>query len=296
MTINALAAAPAARAWLATTRSARVLNVFEHACNLVNPAGEVLSLVIGERGLTPFALLLPVNPLPLFSFVSPASLVRVEGQKLSVGPLTINWETARSWNPTPDWAALGRCLADRARLADLAAGLANLPLRGSLLELFVAPPQGSLLPRALAGKARPAALALIDGLRSASVSQASAGAQQLAGLGGGLTPAGDDFIVGALLAVWAGLYGSGLEELAGSLAVAAAQRTTTLSGAYLRAAARGECAAPWHGLFAALLAGEPASIRRALADLLSVGHTSGGDALAGFLAVHFVAEATPASY
>jgi len=106
----------------------------------------------------------------------------------------------------------------------------------------------------------------------------------LAGLGGGLTPAGDDFILGALLAAWAGLYGPSAPALAAGVAKAAAAATTTLSAAYVRAAARGECSAYWHRLFAALLQPQTGEAPAALAALLAVGHTSGADALAGFLA------------
>jgi len=72
------------------------------------------------------------------------------------------------------------------------------------------------------------------------------------------------------------------------VAKAMAPRTTALSAAYLRAAARGECAAPWHDFFAALT--EPAAPARraalaaAVEALFAIGHTSGADGLAGFLA------------
>jgi hypothetical protein len=287
MTVNTLAAAPAAREWLAHTRSARVLNVFGRACNLVNPTGDVLSLVCGERGLTPFALLLPAALPPLFSCLSESSLVRVEAGRLRVGPLTIAWTAAQSWNPAPDWAALRRLFANEAVAAGLAVEVNGQPGRGSLLELFGATTddgQGGLADRLRSG-----AQVLVEGLSHRDDGLAIEGAHTLAGVGGGLTPAGDDFMTGVLLAVWAGLYGPGLEPLAKPVAEAAAGRTTTLSGAYLRAAARGECSAPWHALFEALLADEPAARRRALAALLAVGHTSGGDGLAGFLAQYFLA-------
>jgi uncharacterized protein DUF2877 len=286
MTVNALAAAPAVRGWLAHSRSARVLNVFDRACNLVNPTGDVLSLVCGERGLTPFALLLPAAMPPLFSMLSESSLVRVEARRLRVGPLTIDWTAARSWNPAPDWAALRRLFANEAVLAGLAVEANDQPGRGSLLDLFGAAAsdgQGGLAVRLWSG-----AQALFEGLSRRDDSLAIEGARTLAGVGGGLTPAGDDFITGALLAVWAGRYGPGLEPLAESVAGAAAGRTTTLSGAYMRAAARGECSAPWHALFGALLSNKPAARQRALAALLAVGHTSGGDGLAGFLAQHLL--------
>jgi hypothetical protein len=115
----------------------------------------------------------------------------------------------------------------------------------------------------------------------------------LAGLGGGLTPAGDDFICGALFAGWAGLLplsqrerGPGGEGELSSIANSAASRTTTLSAAYLRAAARGECMALWHSLFEALRSSDASALPSVVESLLAVGHTSGADALAGFIAAY----------
>ena len=107
------------------------------------------------------------------------------------------------------------------------------------------------------------------------------GAAGLAGLGGGLTPAGDDFLAGALLGIW--LAHPAPEPLCRAMVKVAAPRTTTLSAAFLRAAARGECSAAWHELLAALREGRQGEISRALHEILSYGATSGADTLAGFL-------------
>jgi hypothetical protein len=262
--------------------------VFDRACNLVNSKGEVLSLISGERGMTPFALLLPTARPPLFTMLSEDSMVRLEAKRLHVGPLTIAWEAAGSWNPRPNWAALRYLFAETGNLEALAAQGSTLPMRGSLLELFNDMPRESTLTKPVRERIWTGAKALVEGLCNRSESLALEGALTLAGVGGGLTPAGDDFVTGALLAVWSGMCGPGLEGLAASVADAAAGRTTTLSRAYLRAAGRGECSAPWQALFAALLADEPAGRQRALEALLAVGHTSGGDGLAGFLASHFI--------
>jgi len=67
----------------------------------------------------------------------------------------------------------------------------------------------------------------------------------------------------------------------------AALRTTTLSAAFLRAAARGECNASWHTLLAALSErpGEEkeTKITAVVQEVLAHGATSGADSLAGFL-------------
>lgn len=280
---------PAALAWLAEAPAPRVLGVFERACDLVDAAGRVLALVTSEASLAPFGVVLAGAAHP-FTSLTAASSVTVAPGALRVGALTIHVDGAALWDPRPDWAAL------RPRLGpDRIDWLAGLALRigkpGSLLAILEAGPppvreassHGGPAPQRREGWEE-GGLALIGGLRSRSLEMSLAGARALAGLGTGLTPAGDDFIVGALLAAWAGAFGADVAALGAPLAEAAAVRTTTLSAAYLRAAALGECAAPWHRLLTALVAASEPEINAALRALLAVGHTSGADGLAGFLA------------
>ena len=248
-----LALAPAAAAWLTHTTRARVLNVFDRACNLVNAQGEVLAVVTSERGLTPFALVVAASHSSPFHVITEASEIRVQPGSLQLGPYVIDLTAARPWHPAPDWPAIRRLLAEPARLDELAAMALGHGPAGSLLELFDPAGPAAKLPVALSSRVRPGALGLIGGWQSGDLVAAADGASHLGGLGGGLTPAGDDFVLGVLLAAWAGLYGPGAELGCPQIAEAAAQRTTTLSAAYLRAAARGECSAYWHSLFQALL-------------------------------------------
>ena len=272
--------APAARAWLATAGPAHLLNVFDRACNLVDDRGQVLAIVTVPAALAPCAALAAAEAAAPFRGLSATSAVHREPGLLRLGDLTLTWAGARLWDPRPDWAAARRALAAAPeRLEIVAAAAYTAAPAGSLLELYRPHPPAPLLIQAA-----PGAAALIRGLAARDMDQALAGVQVLAGLGGGLTPAGDDFIVGALLAAWAGLYGAGAEAQAQPLAASAAPRTTTLSGAYLRAAARGECSAAWHAVLAALQADDAPGLSGAVAALAVIGHTSGADGLAGFLA------------
>ncbi|MBL8055729.1 MAG: DUF2877 domain-containing protein [Anaerolineales bacterium] len=271
---------PAAQAWLGAARPAHLLNVFDRACNLVDSAGEVLSLVTTPAALAPCAALAAADGPAPFQGLTVASAVRREPGRLRLDDLTLTWADAGRWDPRPDWAAVQRALAAAPEhLEAVAAAAYAAAPAGSLLELSDPHP-----PTPLLHLAAPGAAALVRGLAAGESGPALAGVAVLAGLGGGLTPAGDDFIVGALLAAWAGLCGPGAVALAGPLADEAARRTTTLSGAYLRAAARGECSAAWHAVLAALQAGDALGLAAATAALAGIGHTSGADGLAGFLA------------
>ena len=267
--ITASAITPAAQRWLAATTSARLLSGHERACNLINQNDDLLAIVASARGLNPFAL---VAEAP-FKTLSRSDRIEVGEGRLVSGDWTIDATEAALWNPSPDWAAVRKAQLNWAALLPLAL---ELTPEGSFLGLFTDDVSG-LLARAQHG-----ASLLIDGLTYHSPLTALDGAHILAGLGPGLTPSGDDFIVGAMLAVWAGL---GAVELCAPIAEAAAARTTFLSAAYLRAAARGECMIQWHKFFDALQSGEAGRIRLGIGKLMRVGHTSGADALAGFLAV-----------
>jgi hypothetical protein len=124
---------------------------------------------------------------------------------------------------------------------------------------------------------------LINGLREDDRTLCLEGVTGLAGLGGGLTPAGDDWLVGCMLAMWAISARHTISPTA--IAQAAAPRTTPLSAAWLRAAAQGECGEPWHLLFDSLVKGREPAIRQAAEAVIHQGHTSGADALAGFLSL-----------
>lgn len=103
----------------------------------------------------------------------------------------------------------------------------------------------------------------------------------LLGAGSGLTPSGDDCIVGLLVA----LHALGARDVAATVACVVARhaprRTSRLSAAHLDAACAGEAIEPLHAITAALAAGT--SPEPALDALERFGHGSGFDALAGVL-------------
>lgn len=105
-------------------------------------------------------------------------------------------------------------------------------------------------------------------------------AASLIGLGPGLTPAGDDFLGGVLIA----LHALGREDVARRLAAWVLPRagigTNAISAAHLAAAADGHGAAALHHAIAALCSGECAD----LGTIDAIGHSSGWDALSGIAA------------
>jgi hypothetical protein len=102
----------------------------------------------------------------------------------------------------------------------------------------------------------------------------------LIGLGPGLTPAGDDLVGGALVALHA-LRRHACAARLGAWATQVARRNTNrISREHLACAAAGEGGAALHALLNAVLRGQP-DLAPELAAIDAVGHTSGWDAAAG---------------
>ena len=110
-------------------------------------------------------------------------------------------------------------------------------------------------------------------------------AAQLIGLGPGLTPSGDDYLGGVLVALrWVG-RGSQADSLWRWLEPRIPERTGAISAAHLAAAAGGEMHEALHDVLRDLSAWDTPDLLPALSRLDAVGHTSGWDALAGIVAV-----------
>lgn len=105
------------------------------------------------------------------------------------------------------------------------------------------------------------------------------------GRGAGLTPGGDDFLVGFLAATWAaGKLQPNFINTFNSLASAEATLLTTdISAEYLYYAGRRQFASPLHDLMKALYVGGPSQVMAPVDVILANGHTSGLDTLLGVL-------------
>lgn len=262
-----------------------MLHVFDEVCNLIGGDDEVLSLVHPEIGDGPFSIVLPYVHFP--TFINASSQISCAQDRLSVGDLSFDVQTASMWNPRPDWGRLrahGRRLAEG--MPDLIGSIKLMAPPESLASLIVSlSPPGSDLGEMIVRQSHEPAGKLITGLRSGDVERTREGAAELVGLGEGLTPAGDDWISGCLLGAQIILGENEIAKVAAVIEQDIAVKTTPLSAAMLRAAARGECSAPWHDLLEALLRVDVPNIHISAERIMSQGHTSGADALAGFAAI-----------
>ncbi|HOV47631.1 MAG TPA: DUF2877 domain-containing protein [Anaerolineae bacterium] len=246
-----------------------LLGQFARAVN-VGIRNRVVALVLPAVGNGPFHLVvdaLPEAPLPRELPVS------WERAQLRLGSWRVQLtEAALPWEPRVPWEQLR---LDGTALRCLRASVESaMCARGAWQESAVFPGRLAdarrLLSTLEAAYARGADEALV------------AAAAALAGWGPGLTPAGDDFLAGLLLALWA-QRGEAARPLCTAIAAVAIPRTTRLSGAFLQAAAEGLADQRWHVLLQALTGASDAAIEAAAQAVLAFGATSGPAMLAGFL-------------
>jgi len=195
--------------------------------------------------------------------------------------------------------------------ADLAGGPLTLDLGGAArVDLAVRPARNGVTARVLlaagladtrpepcaAGlespRARAARAALSRAIGARDAADFIDAACGLIGLGEGLTPAGDDYLVGVLAILHRLADGwPAAGAVARALTAHAVDATTTVGAAFLRHAVAGQFSEPLRDL---AMAKSPSAARAAAAALARMGATSGADTLAGMRAALAALEATPA--
>jgi hypothetical protein len=274
-----------------------VLSVFAEVCNLVSDQDEVVALVSQRVGNGPLNIVLEGNGF-LAKGLEVGLPVKGDGRGIRVGealnnePYRVSLAGAEIWEPWLEWDGLNVDWPGlEANLAVLHDHLiAQAPAESLACLLAANAAGGRSVESAYRKAARRAIKGLLAALRVGNPQGIAAGAAALAGLGPGLTPAGDDFLLGLMagLRTWPQfLTGKRLsvEEACQAIYGAAAGRTNLLSVALLRSAKEGMFGEAWHILLAALRQGKAEEVRGAADRLLGFGGTSGADALSGFLAV-----------
>ncbi|SDH43196.1 DUF2877 domain-containing protein [Nonomuraea jiangxiensis] len=239
-------------------RPARVLAAFPTGVYLevrTDLEPSVIAVITGEATRLPNSVLLATR-LP---HVTVGDEATVGDRSVELGRLTLS--VRRWWDPAPP---PGR--TDLARLARAATVLGDPPGAG------------------LAGN--DAVDLLASSCAKGWLLGAVTAAEQLVGLGPGLTPSGDDVLAGLLVTLRQLGAAAGVERavwLAGWLAAAvtfdAGTRTTPISATLLHCAARGEASPEVSAVLRAVAAGQ--GLEPALRRLHRLGHTSGADLAQG---------------
>jgi len=278
--------------------SGTVHSVFRQACNVkLEPQG-FLALLPSEKDNVPHGIRLHTSSQPAFldlfrvgqSVACRGGILRVDGPGFSV-----DLRTARPWHI--DLQELHIDLHQRAQADSWAVAWSELKASRRRSGLFEIPgtvfrsKERSDTPAVMKLLLHPLAHtvpALLQATRDFQLEEAGASIRPLIGLGPGLTPSGDDFLVGYLAGLWstAGHDPSRTQFLAAFCAeiFAAARNTNEISCAYLQSAAKGHVSEPIAKVAQQLKqANNTRSVRATTQAALQVGHTSGTDGVLGLL-------------
>ena len=281
-----------AKEFLVSSVEAKVIGVFRRSLYVENTFGRVVC--IGERGIGPG----PLNAVCEFcndedftEIVSARSSARVQNSSIHLGSRVII-DTSRSEEWSPDPLPIGW---------DLEYFLGNLPVlvqwiaetgpREGLAPLIAQVVSGEEISNKDAfGTMSWNGISNFRHWLSLSLNQEEnldfpVMAHRLVGLGPGLTPSGDDFWCGVMIALHALGHFEISEKISGVILNQAENRTNKISRAHLECAARGQGAKALHETISAMGMAEKARLSSALRALDKLGHTSGWDSLAGVVCV-----------
>jgi Protein of unknown function (DUF2877) len=239
----------------------RVHSVFERAVNLLGSDGRLLTLHGPGPLAAPFAVALDER-LPwreLEPGLEPGVPVHREGRgRLVLGALRLD------------------CSA--AQVVDTSIGTGSDP--SALAAALAEAPRSPAAPSLASGIALEGRRRLADGLRCGDADRFVDGARRLIGLGEGLTPAGDDLLVGSLAVARRFRPDFLLDDpgIGQALANAAREGTTIVAREFLLEALEGRFS---EIVIALLTAADVPRARAALDDLLGLGASSGADTAAG---------------
>lgn len=259
-----------ARAALAGAHAGRVVSAHRRAVNIRLDTGDIITLLPAPRPLHPWA----IAPVAGIAALRREDFMTLDGGRLQSGLISLRWTEAT----LTDLRITTRpsLPVDSAALLLLEDALQCAPGDSCDEEKWVRLRIASAL-HEFAHGGKPAALA------------------SLTGVGFGLTPSGDDVIVGALAALdFASVYAPAAPDLRSAIIHALpyplSEHTPLLSAQMLVAACEGQYPEPLRDLaHTAAHQESPAELSAALREQIAMGHRSGFDMLAGFVSAVYAA-------
>ncbi len=205
--------------------------------------------------------------------------------------LLISTRDAAVWQPVPPSSAAPDSAKILARMRNFAMG-AYQQKQGAglstLLPLLFSFPSDSPGPTKIAQDLKVDILSIQQEIRISDLTYTTANIKKILGRGEGLTPSGDDFVIGMLLCLnhWKDMLkvDGDLQIFNGKVIAAAYEATTTLSGNLIECATQGLADERLVNAIDYLITGAGRQ-ERILNELLSWGNSSGVDALVGMALV-----------
>lgn len=273
----------------------RVLGTHQQALTLATPTNSLFAFVTPYHGNGPFHIVIAPTQL---AALQQQPVLYLHDESIKAGPITLPLASFTRWDPhLPPLLAFPSASCNLLYQRYYQLGRPGLGL--VILDLNSQPATRAIptLRPCYTGhttqryyhRTQQAIEHLLHGLCEPNVQDIADGAQLLAGLGPGLTPAGDDFLVGLLTAFYAlgphcaPAHWPAWQAYTHIIAHTARPYTTQLSATWLTHAGDGAFGEAWHNLIHAINANQPQAIIACTDRILKTGATSGADALSGFL-------------
>lgn len=259
----------------------RVHSVFEHVVNIEIGDGRLLTLAHRNSDDAPDTVVVDVDAWPAPDVVAGAG-VKFAPDAIHLGRDVVAHCTARPWRGhLPGYAS-----DDRTLRANVALAQEHLERHGRGIGLERAASTASTaLDQALVSAFRRSTQGLCAALASSNERGAVEHVGQLVGLGPGLTPAGDDFLLGLLAALNVpGNPQAAWRRIGAPIVACAARQTHLISAAALRHAANGRVRDRIITLCRALMRDAPTAMLGALYGVMRIGSSSGTEIALGVLA------------
>ena len=269
-----------------------VHSVYRQACNIELDDGGLLTLLGREPGNVPHGIrcALP-EPADFQAWLRPAQAVEADGLSLRIpeAGIAIDLSAAARWRCGLHGCAIDRHAEPTGRaLRSVRAVLREqAPRSGFALLLLHDAASKSPLDEAMQRRLEQTLPALSCAGSNLDCDAAAHALARLAGLGPGLTPSGDDFIVGYLAALysrwacepWLWPYLRGLSGPVRQFAL----RANLISRQYMLNALAEEFSESLTQVVLGVAVHDDLWLRESTARLLRVGHSSGADSLLGLL-------------
>jgi len=268
---------------------AQVHSVFQRTCNIETDSGELVTLLAPGCGNLPHGVCCAPPMGPLFPRLRQGQAAILEDAALRVpaARLAVHLSRAAIWNGTvaaarPGLPGIQACRALRELRETLRE---HAPDEGVAPALFSSGCPRSRIERALFARMAQSLPVLARATETGDAVAVVSALSVLVGLGAGLTPAGDDFIVGYLAALWSRSHRErGIAALLRGLANPVGQlslQTNAISRQMLLDALQGQFAERLADVVRSVCGGD--NVAGAAMRALEVGHSSGADVLCGLL-------------
>jgi hypothetical protein len=263
-------------------------SVFMRACNIETDSGELVTLLAPGSGNLPHGIRCALPFAPLYTRLRQGQAATLEGAALRIPAVdfVMDFSRAAVWNGTVAASPGLRGTGAQGALRELCETLrARAPDQGVAPALFSSGSPHSTLERALVARMGQTLPILACATETNDAGAVVSALRALVGLGAGLTPAGDDFIVGYLAALWSrSRREPGIAGLLCALAVPVGQLsldTNAISRQMLLDALQGHFAERLTEVVRCVCDG--GDVARAAMRSLEIGHSSGADLLCGLL-------------